>query len=176
MTTKIKFTYLIVAFSFLSLAGCVSEETPGPAGQNGEDGQDATVYYSEWFSPTEWSGESGDWYFAASAPDLTEDIVEGGVILAYVWLADDLYEGSTVRPLPAFAVGANWSFLIHQYGAIEFTCDMIDEPATTGNNFRFVAIPGTVTALKSASEGIYSEQELRKLSYKEACKVLGIPE
>ena len=179
MTTKFRFTYLFVAFSLLILAGCGAEGPPGPAGEDGLDGldgQNAAVYYSEWFSPTEWSGVSGDWYFAASAPDLTEEVVEGGVILAYVWLAGDIYEGTTVRPLPAYALEANWSFLIHEYQSIEFTCDMIEKPATTGNNFRFVAIPGTSTALKSAKAAGYTAWELKNMSYGEICRIFNIEE
>ncbi len=169
MTTKIKFTFLL-AVSALLFSGCVKDGAPGPAGE------DATVYYSEWFSPTEWSGQSGDWYFAASAPDLTKDIVEGGVVLAYVWLAGDLYEGTTVRPLPAYALGANWSFLIHDYEAIEFTCDMVDLPATEGNYFRFIAIPGTISALKSTSAINFTKQDFQNMTYKEVCEFFNIPE
>ncbi len=167
MITKIKLTFLLAAFSFLLLTGCTKE---GPAGK------DATVYYSEWFYPSEWSGESGDWYFTANAPDLTEDIVERGVILAYAWLDGDVYDSNAVRPLPAYAVGANWSFLISEYGSIEFTCDMVDLPATEGNSFRFIAIPGTKTAAKSASAAGYSVQDLRKMSYRQICELFDIPE
>lgn len=172
MKTKNITIYLILAFTTLLFSGCSDE---GPAGQDGSDGlngQNAEVYYSEWFSPSSWSGDSGDWYFNASAPDLTQNIVEGGVILAYVSLADDIYEAA-VRPLPAFAVGANWDFLIPDYGSIEFTSDMGAMPLTSGNQFRFIAIPGTIPALKSAS---ISKQELRNMSYKEVCKLLNIPE
>ncbi|MBN2348106.1 MAG: hypothetical protein JXJ22_04675 [Bacteroidales bacterium] len=176
MKRKIKRIYLLAAFISLVVMGCTKEGPVGPAGQDGQDGLDATVYYSEWFSPTEWSGEPGDWYFEAIAPDLTEDVVEGGVILAYVWLVGDLYESNSVRPLPAYAVGANWSFLIYQYGSIEFTCDMIGIPATTGNYFRFIAIPGTILALKSTSSANISEQELKNMQYQEVCKLFNIPE
>lgn len=182
MRTNIKLIFLLAAFSFFSMQGCISEGLPGPAGQDGQDGQDglsgqdATVYYSEWFTPSTWSGSSGDWYFEASAPDLTEDIVEGGIVLAYVWLANDLYDGTAIRPLPAYAIGANWSYLIYQYGTIEFTCDMISQPLTVGNSFRFVAIPGNITALKSASSPNYSEQELKNMSYHEVCILFNIPE
>jgi len=165
-TKKITF-YLIIAFATLLFSGC-----KGDQGLDGLDGQNAEVYYSEWFSPSSWSGEPGDWYFNASAPDLNQDIVEGGVILAYVSLADDIYEAA-VRPLPALAVGANWDFLIPDYGSIEFTSDMGAMPLTSGNQFRFIAIPGTIPALKSAS---ISKQELRNMSYKEVCKLLNIPE
>jgi hypothetical protein len=173
MRTKIKIIALLASFSVFSIYGCVGDGVPGPSGQ---DGQDATVYYSEWFTPSTWSGTSGDWYFEASAPDLTENIVEGGVILAYVWLAGDLYEGTAIRPLPAYAIGANWSYLIKQYGSIEFTCDMINRPLTSGNSFRFIAIPGTIYALKSASSTNYSKQELENMPYNEVCRLFNIPE
>lgn len=173
MKTKIITVYLIVAFSTLFLSGCKKEGMQGPAGI---DGQDAVVFYSEWFSPSAWSGTSGDWYFDASAPDLTQDVVENGLVLAYVWLADDIYDGTSVRPLPAYAVGANWSFLIFEYGSIEFITDMISEPLTSGNKFRFIAIPGNTPALKSASLTNKSYTELKKMSYKDVCKYFNIPE
>ena len=173
MKTRITIIYSLLALLVLTFSGCSDEEIPGPAGR---DGQDATVYYSEWFSPTVWSGTSGDWFFKASAPDLTKDIVENGVVLAYVWLGGDIYDSNAVRPLPAYAVGANWSFLIHEYGSIEFTSDMISKPLTTSNRFRFIAIPGTIPTLKSASLKNKSVEELRKMSYKDVCKFYNIPE
>lgn len=172
MKTKISNLYLIVAFSVLVFTGCQNEGTPGPAGL---DGQNATVYYSEWFAPSAWSGTSGDWYFNASAPDLTKDIVESGVVLAYVWLSGDIYESTSVRPLPAYALDANWSYLISGYGSIEFTSDMFSKPLTA-HKFRFIAIPGTIPALKSASTKNKSEEELRNMSYKDICKLYNIPE
>jgi len=173
MKTKIRTLYLLAAFSTLVLAGCQNEGEQGPAGN---DGLDASVYYSQWITPTAWSGTPGDWYFDVNAPDLTEDIVENGVILAYVWLAGDIYDATAVRPLPAYAVGANWSFLISEYERIEFTSDMNSKPLTAGNNFRFIAIPGNIPTLKSASLKNKSESELRSMSYKEVCKLFNIPE
>ncbi len=173
MKTSFRTLFLFAAIAALLFAGCQKD---GPQGPPGLDGKNATVYYSEWFSPTAWSGSSGDWYFEASAPDLTQDIVENGVVLAYVWLAGDVYEGTTVRPLPAYAVGANWSFLISQYGIIEFTSDMFGPPSASGNKFRFIAIPGTIHALKSGTPGYRSEQELKRMSYKEICRLYNIPE
>ncbi len=161
---------VVIAFSMLIFSGCQKDGKQGPAGQ------DATVYYSEWFSPTAWQGTSGDWYFDASAPDLTADIVEKGVVLGYVWLDGDVYNSTSVRPLPAFAVGANWSFLISNYKTIEFTSDMIAQPLTSTNKFRFIAIPGTIPALKSASVNTKSVQELKSMSYKDVCKLYNIPE
>jgi len=167
--------YLLAVLPILFFTGCASEGVQGPAGLDGQNGQNATVYYSEWFSPSDWSGSSGDWYFDASASDLTQNIVENGVVLAYVWLAGDMYDATTVRPLPDYALGANWSFLIHQYGSIEFTSDMGSKPLT-GNKFRFIAIPGTIPALKSATINNKSEQELRSMSYHDVCKLYNIKE
>jgi len=172
MKTRFITVCLLAAFSAFIFSGCSKEGPQGPAGVKG---QDATVYYSEWFSPTAWSGTPGDWYFAANAPDLTQDIVEGGVVLAYAWLVGDLYGGTSMRPMPCYAVGANWGFLIHQYGSIEFTCNLTTIP-DTGNKFRFIAIPGTVHATKSGSPGKISIQELRNMSYTEVCKRYNIPE
>jgi len=81
-----------------------------------------------------------------------------------------------VRPLPAYAVGANWSFLIPDYEIIEFTSDLISQPITTGNNFRFIAIPGNSSKLKSASMGKMNEEVLRSMPYKEVCRLFNIPE
>ena len=66
--------------------------------------------------------------------------------------------------------------LIHEYGSIEFTSDMFAPPLTSGNKFRFVAIPGTIPALKSGTPGYMSEQELKSMSYQEICRLYNIPE
>ncbi|MDD4993890.1 MAG: hypothetical protein PHR83_16845 [Paludibacter sp.] len=171
MKTKQIFLYLFSVVAFLSFPGCSSQGPQGPAGVNG---QNAAVYYSNWLSPTAWSGSAGDWYFSVSAPDLTQDVVEHGVVLAYVWLSGDVYNSTTVRPLPAYVLGANWSFLIHQYGSMEFTCDMSTQPFNSGDKFRFIAIPGTSTALKTVSVKYNTRTKLLNMPYSEACKVFDI--
>jgi hypothetical protein len=82
MKTKINIIYLLLAFSILVFTGCKDNDE--------DDGLVPTVYYSEWITPSTWLGESGDWYFSVDAPELTADIVEGGVILAYVSLDGDI--------------------------------------------------------------------------------------
>jgi hypothetical protein len=170
MKTKMKIAYLFIAFAMLTFTGCGKD---GIDGVDGVDGENAAVYYSEWFAPTSWSGTSGDWYFSASAPDLTQDNVENGIVLAYVWLDGDIYNSTAIRPLPAYGVGANWSFLIHQYGSIEFTSDLIARPLTT-HKFRFVVIPGTSKALKSAATKYPTQSALINMPYAEACKLFDI--
>ena len=167
MKTKISIINLLLAFSILVFTGCTDKDE--------EDGLDTTVYYSEWITPSAWLGESGDWYFSVNAPELKENIVESGVILAYAALDGDIYEAA-MRPLPAYAVSANWSFLIPEYEIIEFTSDMISKPVTSGNNFRFIAIPGNTITLKSASLGKMNEKVLRSMPYKDVCKLFNIPE
>lgn len=92
-----------------------------------------------------------------------------------MWRLMAIYEAA-VRPLPAYAVGANWNFLIPDYEIIEFTSDMISQPVTEGNNFRFIAIPGNTESLKSASMGKMNEKVLRSMPYKDVCKLFNIPE
>ena len=169
MKTNIKATFFVLLFSVLVFTGC-STGTQGPAGL---DGQNAAVYYSNWISPTAWSGTSGDWYFSTTSADLSQNAVENGVVLAYVWLTGDLYSSTSVRPLPAYAISANWGFLIHQYGSIEFTSDEILQPLVT-HKFRFVVIPGTSTALKTASVKYNTKSKLMNMPYSEACKLFAI--
>ena len=172
MKRKYILFWSLVTITLFVTAGCGSD---GADGVDGQDGQDATVYYSDWFSPADWSGSSGDWYFTFYAPELTADIIERGVVLAYAWLDGDLYGSSSVRPLPAYAVGANWSFLSHEYGAIEITCDMAAKPATTNNYFRIVAIPGTIPVSSSVVVTNYNEKDLQSMSYGEIVELFGIP-
>jgi len=104
---------------------------------------------------------------------LTKSVVENGVVLAYVWLAGDVYSSTTVRPLPAYALSANWSYLVHQYGTIEFTSDMINQPLIT-HKFRFIAIPGSSVALKIAKQKYSTTSELTNMPYKEACTLFNV--
>jgi hypothetical protein len=50
------------------------------------------------------------------------------------------------------------------------------KPLTTGNKFRFIAIPGNIPTLKSASLKNANAAKLRSMSYKDVCKLYNIPE
>ena len=167
------FSFFVIIGFFLS--GCVEDGPMGPEGLPGRDGRDgnANVYYSGWYHPTQWAGQTGDWYFNVADNAITEDIVESGVILAYMSIPGDIYPNA-VRPMPNFANGANWDFLIPDYGSIEFTSDALDIPGTTNYFFRFVLIPSNIE-LKAGFNGT-SIKELKAMSYKEMCLKLGIPE
>jgi hypothetical protein len=169
MKTNVLALLAISVALFLS-TGCGKE---GPPGKDGRDGN-ANVIYSPWYTPNAWNGQTGDWYFDVANAAITEDIVETGVILAYMSVPDDLYPAA-VRPLPAYAVGCNWDFLIPDYEQIEFTCDALTKPGTANHYFRFVIIPSNIS-LKSGNASPLSVEELRKMSYLEVCKRFGIPE
>jgi len=158
--------------------GCVKEGPQGPAGQNGTNGADgnANVIASPWITPTSWAGQTGDWYFDVASTAISQSVVENGVILAYMWVPGDIYSAD-VRPLPSTALGANWNFLIPDYGLIEFTSDGTTIPGTTGYNFRFILITSSSTlSLKSGSTNGLRKSELQNMSYKDVCKQLGIAE
>jgi len=167
--------FLFAAFSILFISGCKNEGMQGPAGQDGN----ANVTASPWYPPTAWKGSAGDWYFDIKNSAISQDIVESGVILAYVSLPGDLYNDYTVRPLPAYAIGANWDFLIPNdgktYGSIEFTSDMVNTPGIAGYNFRFILISSSYI-LKSASLTSTGLSDLKKMTYKEVCKLFNIAE
>lgn len=169
-----KFKNIILIFlisgSAIMISGCSQDGPQGPAGLDGN----ANVTASPWYTPTAWNGTSGDWYFEVVNSAISEDIVESGVILAYVSLPGDVYDGA-VRPLPAYAIAANWDFLLPSYGTIEFTSDMVNKPGTSGYNFRFVLIPASYT-LKSASLKTPGLNDLKKMTYKEVCNLFGIKE
>ena len=170
-------SFLLILLSGLFLVNCEGPVGPpgrdGYDGYDGNDGKDADVIYSDWYTPLTWMGQSGDWYFQVASASITESIVESGVILAYVSLPGDVYEDpAPVRPLPAYAIGANWAFMIPDYGLIEFTSDALNVPGTSGYYFRFILIPSYNPALKSTLD----KEALKTMPYKEVCKKFGIPE
>jgi len=169
--TILKLMPILLLTAFLS--ACTKEGTVGPQGEPGLDGQ-VDVYYSAWYTPTKWIGEAGDWYFDVSSKAISEDVVEAGIILAYMSVPNDLY-ANAVRPMPAYVIGANWDFLIPDYGTIEFTSDSQIVPGTTNYFFRFIVIPSG-TKLKSTGSAGLTKAELLKMSYHDVCKLYNIPE
>jgi hypothetical protein len=170
MKTKFQFLAIFAVAAALFLSGCGKE---GPPGQDGVDGN-ANVIASGWYSPTVWAGQTGDWYFGVSSTAITQDIVESGVILAYCSLPGDIYD-APVRPMPCWAINANWDFLIPDYGQIEFTSDALYVPGTDNYYFRFILIPAS-NFLKSSEGKEAAVAELRKMSYHEVCTKYGIKE
>lgn len=171
MKQKIIIPVLFISLFSLLCTGCIKENN---SNSNPE------VYTSGWYTPTAWGGQSGDWYFDIQNSGITNDIIDNGVILAYMSVPNDAYDGA-VRPLPAYALGSNWDFLIPGNGEIEFTCDSQYRPGITGYNFRFIVIPAgynlkSTSTLKSATVKNITVNDLKTMPYKDVCKILNIPE
>jgi hypothetical protein len=171
MKTNILSKLLVLIFSGLLISSCTQEGAVGPQGEPGK----IDVYYSQWYTPNSWDGQAGDWYFDVTSPDINQDVVEGGIILAYMSVPNDIYQNA-VRPMPAWAVQANWDFLIPDYGTIEFTCDSEIAPGTTDHYFRFVIIPSGTQLKSTKAVAGHSKEELMKMPYQDVCKLFGIPE
>lgn len=172
MKTNIFSFFAIVVLFF---TGCVDEGPIGPVGPPGRDGN-ANVYYSEWISPKAWAGQTGDWYFKILDDAITEDVVEGGVILAYMSIPVDVYP-TAVRQMPANIDGVNWGVLIPDYGELEFTSDGVNQPGTKDYYFRFVIIPSNIQLKSGAFKGSgLNLEELKQMSYAKVCEKFGIPE
>lgn len=181
-----KILSLFAAVAAFALVSCTGSEGPmgpqGPAGIDGTNGN-ANVIASSWYTPTTWAGQSGDWYFDLSNANITKDVVESGVVLAYVSLPGDIYN-APVRPLPTYALGANWEFLIPDYGQIEFMSDKSTIPPA-GCSFRYVIIPASYTfqatantssLLKSKAMQQITVNDLKTMPYSDVCKLLNIAE
>ncbi len=172
MKTITGISTLLVISTLLFWTGCVKEGPAGRDGTNGIDGN-ANVKSSPWYHLADWNGQTSDWYFQVSNSNINQDIVENGVILAYASLPGDIYSAA-VRPLPCWAIGANWDFLIPDYGLIEFTSDALTKPGTNGYSFRFILVPASHFFKSTANNS--SAEQLRKMSYIEVCKKYNIPE
>ncbi len=106
----------------------------------------ANVRYSAWFEAGDWTSGGPDYaYFDESAPSITQEIIDEGVVKAFTQLAGD--NGRT-RPLPATTIFSNkiiWNFHIEGVGTLRFTAETVDGSAPNpvdSNEFRYVVIPG----------------------------------
>jgi hypothetical protein len=162
----------------------------GPAGATGVAGPAGTanVIYSAWFLSGAWTGGGTNYAtFDKAAPGVTAAIRDNGVILAYAKLVGD---GTTVRPLPASTgLGASlrlWNFFSPVVGTITFSTEnptAIVSPSST-NEFRYVLIPGGVAGGRGGSTEkmadikgqLYTESQLKAMSYSQICSLLNIPQ
>ena len=163
----------------------------GPTGPQGPPGT-ANVIYSVWFSPTAWLGSPGgqpdlDRYFDRAAPGVTTSIIDNGVVLGYCKLVG---APAIVQPLPATTTSGTttviWNFSILTTGTLRYYVDFIDNafafnPALT-NQFRYVIIPGGVAGGRTAEKAaeinghVYTESDLKAMSYEQICNLLRIPQ
>jgi hypothetical protein len=155
-TRFLTFSMLILA-AFVGMTGCSKDDNQGE------------IIYSDWFSPNEWNGALGNWYFFWNEEAITQDVLDNGAVLAYVRITNDMIPE---RALPVNTGAANWSFLITNVGELEFATDMNYGNPSTSNEFRYIIIKGG-KHLKTAEINV---DKLKTLSYSDACRSLGIPE
>jgi hypothetical protein len=181
MKKSILFALPVLALALL--IGCEGEQGPkGDPGEQGEQGIQgvkgdqgdpgtANVIYSEWATlDGVWRDTS---MFGGSfkvnhlmAADVTEDIMDNGVVLCYASYA------SSVTPLPYTNSSYTMSFQLDP-GKVLFTTI---KPDLTGGvelintmEFRYIIIPGGTAATKAAVD-------YNSMSYSEVCSMFDIPE
>ncbi|MEN8797950.1 MAG: collagen-like protein [Flavobacteriaceae bacterium] len=144
---------------------------PGEDGVDGTDGEDgnANVLYSEWFTVTQsdWSGIGGTKIsFTQSAPDITAEITDTGVVLVY-----HRFNNQT-RQLP-YSYSPNGLHLVYIFvpGSITIEGFLLDASvisAISALDFRFIIIPGGVPI---AGKGT---RDFTKMSYEEVMDYFGL--
>lgn len=162
MRTKLLIFSVVLLATFAGITGC------------SKDDDQTEVYHSAWFNPADFGGVSGDYYSINTAPAITKDIIDNGVVLAYCMLVGD---DDIVRPLPAYT-NANtgiWDYDIPEIGKIRFTSTITIGIPSSSNLFRYVVIKGT-SKLAATGFGGKSMEEISEMPYSDVCKVLGIPE
>ena len=171
----------------------------GPAGATGVAGPagSANVIYSVWFTPAQngnWvdttvNGEIQQKKFNKSAPGVTLNILNQGVVLTYMKLLPDGVGGATtsVRAMPYIQAGSGFQFFALPYiGSISFVnATLTTGPVAAQSNsleFRYVIIPGGVAGGRGGSTEkmadikgqLYSESQLKAMSYSQICSLLNI--
>ena len=160
-------SFAVVMVMFILLDACKAEKGEvgpiGPAGANGANGANGTigatgatgatgtanVIYSDWATVT-FTGSGTSWSGKITAPKITQDILDKGVVKAYFKFGTDVYEGSYVSAVN----GAIMHYFIN-LGAIN-----IRSTFNATYLWRYIIIPGGVGARKAAVD--YSDYEAVK--------------
>ena len=175
------------AMMVLSLSNCKKGD-PGPAGTTGPAGPTgsagaigpvgtANVIYSPWTNLT-FTGSGTAWSAQITAPGVTQDIMDKGVVKTYFRYGTSVYDGNYSNT----PTGAS----IYQYlsvGAINLRASF-----SANYPWRYVIIPGGVAGGRlsngdtDADTFVFADgstmrkTELDKISYADLCKRLNIQE
>lgn len=201
-TTKF-LTAAIISLAFL-VSACTKtgpQGAQGPQGEKGDKGQkgdkgdtgSANVIYSDWFTAPEWdllyfnTNGYDDYYraFTESTPELTQDIFDKGVILAYI---KTVGAPNIITLLPWTDAHENpgdpWIFSYDIFvGSIRFQFQNSIYPnydpdpygyVSTDNQFRYILIPGSIETNGLRGNSIMNKHPDYK-NYDAVCKFYGIP-
>lgn len=165
----------------------------GPTGPQGPAGT-ANVIYSAWtdFVSATWLPAAVEFgktvrNYPAAAPGVTTSVINTGVVLVY-WRDVGL-----PNPQQMPSISYNITQPVNQYLGFElltgtirikfFNIDNTNDPGTfsgSGNSYRYVIIPGGVAGGRSAEKAceikgqIYTESQLKGMSYQQVCSLLNI--
>jgi len=153
----------------------------GKTGLQGPPGT-ANVIHSAWFlTGSGWDTTIAPNYgaiatFDHNAPDITQAVIDSGLVLAFMKGDPTTGLGNDVFPLP-YSVGIGygftdiWDFVINAPGNIRFLYKS-DNPWTPAElatiSFRYIIVPGGVAGGRMLDP--------RKLTYQQLCELYGIPE
>jgi hypothetical protein len=178
MKTKHRiFGMLLVAVAIIFMDACKGEKgdvgpagtagVAGPTGANGATGVagptgTANVQYSDWITVSfTGSGTSGTAYRGTiTAPKITQDIMDKGVVLSYYFLSPNVYSVNA---------GVKDSYSLIQelaLGKISYLSNF----SYNGVKFRYVIIPGGV------SIGGGRKASLESMTYEEVKALYNIPD
>jgi hypothetical protein len=168
----------------------------GPAGPQGVAGT-ANVIYSSWtsFVAATWSAAVVEFgktvrNYPAVAPGITQAILDQGVVLSYIKFP---LPANTTYPLPAVLNGvavnavASSIFVENTIGILRIKhmniTDNVDPGIPVGGTqYRYILIPGGVAGGRGGSTEkmadikgqLYTESQLKAMSYSEVCSLLNI--
>lgn len=186
MNTTIKNTpkilmLLLTIFTISITTSCSEDGADGADGTNGIDGN-ANVIYSPW-TDQNWTDFDTPTIkrMTISAPQITSQITNTGVVLAYFRFSDQ----TVVRQVPfteGAAINIRRSFFIN-VGSISFLISRVDpsfamsEANVNGSNgsipqYRYIIIPSSTPL---SARGV-TPIDYTTMSYSEVCASLNIPE
>ena len=164
------------------LPACERKGDPGPTGPAGPPG----VIYSEWMATGAWTLSSdlvthaAVRYVGIAASQLTQDIIDHGVILVYVEIG-----GAPIAiqlPWTDTFHGTAWAYHATVGGIFPYYSFYLtpnNDPGDAGSQLvRYVLIPGGVAASAARSAGVSSAEysaRLRTMPYAAVCRQFEIP-
>jgi hypothetical protein len=129
---------LFIAIAALSLTACTKEGKQGVPGTNGN----ANVLATNEFTTNSWVQNGATWGLALSAPDITQDIVNKGIVQAFIKYGNEWWA------LPD-QNGKNQTSFGFSVGVVSFMNQNVDgtTPANPGSmTFRVVIISASQIA------------------------------
>jgi len=171
---KLKLLCLSGLVVVVALYSCSKGDT-GAAGPKGPAGPDS-VYHSNWINANLAGAldQNGDsvYFQDVPAPNITQGILDSGLIISYISTLDQSGQFTDVEPLNGLPLYEDYLF-----GDIEYTTI----PANQGGfgltlngsaAVRYVVIPGSVLASTDAFKGM-SKAQIKTMSYSKVTSILG---